>query len=667
MKRKVRNRLILLGAGVILFILFIFGSMEFTSRSEFCNSCHYMEPFYRAWQLSSHSDVACIVCHYPPGILSSFEGKIKGLEQLVKYATQSYRRSKPWAEIPDESCLRGGCHDKRLLEGEVKFKEEILFDHAPHLTELRRGKKLRCTSCHSQIVQGEHITVTSSSCFLCHFKGKDAEASPNCTHCHDAPVQTAQHLVSYDHTLIAQHDIPCQKCHGQMVVGDGAVPLENCMDCHFEQEHLDRYEDTFFIHKNHITQHKIECQRCHLQIQHKSVSRSVAVKPECQSCHPDYHKTQEMLFFGTGGRDVPNHSSPMFESGLNCQACHIFHQGFDSFEPAGETFIARGESCEPCHGTGYGNLLAAWRDSTDRRLKIIGRAILRVERELKDVDSTSSSGLVAFKAFRDAQFNYQLVEYGKSVHNITYADQLLQAAQGKLENALQAAGSTYRLPSYPWSVQLVPSECANCHKGIEDTTITVEVVESKFDHGRHLGNGKLPCRTCHSNMRRHGEMVMARSDCLNCHHEPDRATAGENCSPCHSTQLSVYSGTALGAGMSDVMFESDLDCSGCHIDENERITRSGPKTCLNCHEEGYDEMLSQWQSSNAGIMEEIESLLARLETAKLKRVDKESLRTARTALDLFTRDGSNGAHNNLLTEEHLSEVLNNLKKLLPVS
>jgi hypothetical protein len=168
-------------------------------------------------------------------------------------------------------------------------------------------------------------------------------------------------------------------------------------------------------------------------------------------------------------------------------------------------------------------------------------------------------------------------------------------------------------------------------------------------------------------MRRHGEMVMTRSDCLNCHHEPDRATAGENCSPCHSTQLSIYSGTALGAGMSDVMFESDLDCSGCHIDENGQITRSGPETCLNCHEEGYDEMLSQWQSSNAGIMEEIESLLARLETAKLKRVDKESLRAARTALDLFTRDGSNGAHNSLLTEEHLSEVLNNLKKLLPVS
>ena len=62
-----------------------------------------------------------------------------------------------------------GCHETRLLQGKVKFKR-FYFDHKPHLTELRRGKKLRCTSCHSQIVQGDHMKVTESTCFLCHFK-----------------------------------------------------------------------------------------------------------------------------------------------------------------------------------------------------------------------------------------------------------------------------------------------------------------------------------------------------------------------------------------------------------------------------------------------------------------------------------------------------------------
>ncbi|HLA41376.1 MAG TPA: NapC/NirT family cytochrome c, partial [Candidatus Glassbacteria bacterium] len=190
--------------GIVGLAAFTWGSMEFTSRSDFCNTCHYMEPFYLAWKNSSHRDVNCIVCHYPPGILSTFEGKVKGLEQLFKYATQSYRRSKPWAEITDASCLREGCHETRLLEGKVKFKEEITFDHKPHLTELRRGKKLRCTSCHSQIVQGEHISVTASTCFLCHFKGLDSEAQPSCTHCHEAPMQPPERQVSYDHAQIVE-------------------------------------------------------------------------------------------------------------------------------------------------------------------------------------------------------------------------------------------------------------------------------------------------------------------------------------------------------------------------------------------------------------------------------------------------------------------------------
>ena len=106
MQSKTKKRLVFSGIIAGCLFLLLFGSMEYTSRSEFCNTCHYMEPFYIAWKNSTHRDVDCITCHYAPGIASTFEGKIKGLEQLFKYATQSYRRSKPWAEIPDASCLR---------------------------------------------------------------------------------------------------------------------------------------------------------------------------------------------------------------------------------------------------------------------------------------------------------------------------------------------------------------------------------------------------------------------------------------------------------------------------------------------------------------------------------------------------------------------------------
>ncbi len=53
-----------------------------TSRPQFCNSCHIMEPYYRSWQVSSHSNVSCTKCHFPPGAGEKVRGKLLGLVQL---------------------------------------------------------------------------------------------------------------------------------------------------------------------------------------------------------------------------------------------------------------------------------------------------------------------------------------------------------------------------------------------------------------------------------------------------------------------------------------------------------------------------------------------------------------------------------------------------------
>ncbi|NIR31771.1 MAG: hypothetical protein GWN99_04120, partial [Gemmatimonadetes bacterium] len=108
---------------------------------------------------------------------------LQAANQVVKYVTGAYG-TKPWAEIEDAACLRSGCHTERELEGQVNY-EGVRFDHSQHLGELRRGKRLRCTSCHSQIVQGSqsvvfqgvpigaaHLRVTAVTCYLCHFKDR---------------------------------------------------------------------------------------------------------------------------------------------------------------------------------------------------------------------------------------------------------------------------------------------------------------------------------------------------------------------------------------------------------------------------------------------------------------------------------------------------------------
>jgi hypothetical protein len=60
--------------------------------------------------------------------------------------------------------MRSGCHNVRLLEGPVAFGQ-IDFDHRHHLLESRRGRRLRCTSCHAQVEQGHHLSVDKSVCF----------------------------------------------------------------------------------------------------------------------------------------------------------------------------------------------------------------------------------------------------------------------------------------------------------------------------------------------------------------------------------------------------------------------------------------------------------------------------------------------------------------------
>ncbi len=147
---------ILFTSGILTLFLLLTGSALYTSRPSFCTTCHYMVPFYDSWEMSSHADVSCTTCHFPPGLRGTIRGKLAGLEQVISYVGRSYARRKPWAEIDDASCLQSGCHETRTLEGVVPFKG-VVFDHSHHLGELRRGKQLRCTSCHSQVVQGEHL------------------------------------------------------------------------------------------------------------------------------------------------------------------------------------------------------------------------------------------------------------------------------------------------------------------------------------------------------------------------------------------------------------------------------------------------------------------------------------------------------------------------------
>ena len=67
----------------------------YTSRSEFCNSCHIMEPYYVSWQESSHANVACIKCHFAPGFGRRCEGRCWGWCNSLSTSPRAKGRDRP--------------------------------------------------------------------------------------------------------------------------------------------------------------------------------------------------------------------------------------------------------------------------------------------------------------------------------------------------------------------------------------------------------------------------------------------------------------------------------------------------------------------------------------------------------------------------------------------
>ncbi len=654
-----RTGLALLIAGLASMLLFV-GAIQFTNRSDFCTTCHYMQPYYDAWASSSHSNVPCRDCHYEPGYSNIVKGKVRDLNQLVKYWTNAYRRSKPWAEISDQSCLRSGCHAERLLHGKVMF-HNVNFDHKPHLEQMRRGKKLRCTSCHSQIVQGEHMSVTETTCITCHFKlDEEGKNISTCTICHDPPVAVeGQEPPKYDHTRVIEKGLDCKKCHGEMVVGDGAVPKERCYSCHWDRERLDQYSNTDLIHNMHITQNKIECDQCHLSMQHKSVSKEKVI-PECQTCHEGFHEAQKDLFVGHGGHGVPDLPNPMYEKGLTCQGCHVFHDTDTGVEFKGETFLASGKSCEPCHGEGYNRLLANWKKSATERMELVSAALKDAQTARKKFHGSADQEIALDSLFTQANYNYDLVRSGRPIHNIVYANELLGASHGMLQDFFAVANPKYKLPTMETGSEVVPSACVNCHSGIEEIDATVFGI--RFSHKRHLFGAKQTCGRCHSNQRKHGELIVQRSDCLDCHHSQKE----KDCGYCHTAQASILMGGTdlLPLEDSDIMIAAGVECRDCHEMPDRSITKPVPQRCADCHDDSYADTQREWLSEFAALQAKVSDQLDQAEALPASEQRDPIVKDIRSHLDAINADGSRGSHNHFEQTRILEDDAKRLKALL---
>ena len=420
-----------MGAFLVMLLLLTGAAGWYTSRSEFCRSCHIMEPYYVSWQESSHANVPCIECHFPPGFGGKVRGKMLGLVQLAKYFTAS-EGPRPAAEIPDASCLRSGCHDTRLLSGRVDF-EGMPFDHRPHLEDVRRGKRLRCTSCHSQIVQGVHMTVTASTCFLCHFKDQPFnEGLGACTRCHQIPQQEFDlgGGVKFTHDLAYERGIDCVNCHRDVIRGNGEVPEERCRVCHNRPDDLAKINDHVGLHETHVTDHKIDCTDCHLEIKHSLEKDTLArAAADCQSCHPQHHREELEMFAGTGARTLTGQAGGMMMSRVGCRSCH---QTQDVSATGTVLWRASAQVCASCHDAEAMQHFDSYRTDLTASFDAIEAALQQAREAVAAATLEEQAKADVQAELENVDHDLHFLREGGALHNIHYADELAHTLADRL-------------------------------------------------------------------------------------------------------------------------------------------------------------------------------------------------------------------------------------------
>lgn len=290
---RLRNRIFWAKAlGLLLAVtLFIYAFSYLTAMPSLCKSCHVIEPFYKSWLNSTHSNITCIACHRKGSWQAQLVYRLSTVKSLVKYlSTGQFKKSKK-----KEIVLSGVCEHCHVLEKEISPSGDIIIDHPKHLEE----EGILCLTCHKEIGHRDKKKVTAAmeTCYECH--GQKNGPSDDCSICHSGKTPPDNHAKGWGElhgwAALRKGKEECLECHSK--------PKGFCVDCHKERppSHDDRWNfahsqiaaktktGCFICHKNDY------CLKCHKEShpadwmkRHSSVARSKGIA-DCFECHGKKH------------------------------------------------------------------------------------------------------------------------------------------------------------------------------------------------------------------------------------------------------------------------------------------------------------------------------------------------------------------------------------------
>ena len=105
--------------------------VSYMDSANFCGqSCHVMAPQWAAYQVSPHSNVACVECHIGSGFSAAVEAKVNGTKQLVEVTLGNYPRPilAPLSVLRPARATCEACHSPTRFVGEKLLVETMYGD-----------------------------------------------------------------------------------------------------------------------------------------------------------------------------------------------------------------------------------------------------------------------------------------------------------------------------------------------------------------------------------------------------------------------------------------------------------------------------------------------------------------------------------------------------------
>ncbi len=283
---------LLLALIVIVAIALLSGvALKATSTPQFCSSCHEMNPEYTTWQVTSHSKVACVTCHIPPGAVSLVKHKVASIRQLTEHITGDIPQPIVMREIIENSVCEQ-CHSSMR---KVTPSGDIVIPHDKHLAQ-----GLACVACHGGVAHG----------FVAERGLTDKKDYDTWT------IAKADKVTKFDETKTAME--VCLDCHEQVnrgekpwLIHEGVGQTEEQRIAHSEENKKTAAETTGKLRADSKTEATVG-----------GTNTLKAPTTKCSGCHtaiptPDSHRDQS---WGT------THGISASKDVSNCAECHSRQQ-----------------------------------------------------------------------------------------------------------------------------------------------------------------------------------------------------------------------------------------------------------------------------------------------------------------------------------------------------